>query len=433
MKNPPRRSGQGTYWPLILVLVGTTAAAAEKEIVIISSGPNAPDTAYLSRNAAKLERVPLDGVATWIATPIPIRLETGEVYTPRLPGGRLSRIKTGEDSAEVGQTIVHSRRIPYDHVAPAANDLKSAGFKRFKSNVISTIVGNTLAPVNWFDDEWWSTVCHNIGMIARAAHEGGCRGILLDPEVYGDRHWWGHDQLRNPSNPEEGLPEVYRDKSWAEMEAIVRQRGREFGSAICKELEDPLIMFFTAAGYTAWQVSDPRWDTHVTAPYGLMVPFVDGILEGTSEGTIFVDCNSNHKGRSERSDFEAVRKLVKEGGLSFSRVPELYKRKVKVGFTFRLGYHPLEEEIYGENRISGLFDPAFPKTNFYSPERLEESLKLALEIGDGYVLFWNYRANWWLSSVEDRPADDAPLQTKSRWTPNVYWDVLDRVRSSFVR
>ena len=416
-------------WAL-LAAIAAPSLAVSKEVMIVTSGINAPDTVYLSRNSKELEHVPLDGVATWIATPVPIRLETGEMVTPRLLGGRMSRIATGEDPAEVGQTIVHPIRIPYSYVAPAINDLKSAVFKKLKSNFISVITGNTLHPVNWFDDRWWEIVCHNISMIALAAKEGGCRGILLDPEVYGNRYWWGHDQLRHLDDSADVLREVYKDKSWEQMEGQVRKRGRQFAQAICGKFEDPVIMFFTATGYTARQVNDPRWDTHKTAPYGLMVPFVDGILEGSSDGTIFVDCNSDMKGRSQRPQFEQVRTYVKEDGLSFSVVPDLYKKKVRVGFTFRLGYHPREEEISGENRISGLFDSAWPDANFYSPDRLEAALKMALQLGDGYILFWNYRANWWLHSVTDRPEDSAPINPMSRWVPPVYWWAIERARAS---
>ena len=38
-------------------------------------------------------------------------------------------------------------------------------------------------------------------------------------------------------------------------------------------------------------------------------------------------------------------------------------------FQHRLGYHPREEEMQGGNLISGLFDPAGPNSNFFSPAK----------------------------------------------------------------
>ena len=69
---------------------------------------------------------------------------------------------------------------------------------------------------------------------------------------------------------------------------------------------------------------------------------------------------------------------------------------------------------------SWMYDPVSPESNFLSPEKLEETLKLALEIGDGYILFWNYRANWWLDSADAQPADGAPMAPRSRWVPRAY-------------
>ena len=160
--------------------------------------------------------MPFDGVCTWIATPTPIRRESGEMYVTRLPSGRLMRILTGEDTADVGQTIVHRKRIPEAHITPAIEDLKSAEFKRFKSNFIAVITGNAPGPMNWYDDEWWATICHNIGMIARVAKQGRCKGILIDPEVY-SYSWWGYDRLTEAQGPTKpyrrGNKEFYAGKS----------------------------------------------------------------------------------------------------------------------------------------------------------------------------------------------------------------------------
>ena len=57
---------------------------------------------------------------------------------------------------------------------------------------------------------------------------------------------------------------------------------------------------------------------------------------------------------------------------------------------------------------SWMYDPAAPDKNFFTPEKLEETLKLALEIGNGYALFLNYRANLWLDSPTAVAADGAP-------------------------
>lgn len=412
------------------------------EVMIISSGPNAPDTVYLSRNVEALERVPLDGVATWIATPIPIRGESGEMFTARLSAGRLCRVPSGEDGADVGQTVVPyapnrwwpTDRISDELVAPAIADLRAAKFNRFRSNFIHCITGNPGKPMNWFDDVLWATICHNVGMIAKVSKQGGCRGILIDPEDY-SYSWWSYPILTEMDTDDVGYRrgnrEFYRGKTFDQVRAKVRQRGREFARAINAEFHDPVLMFFHAIGYAAAQINDERWDSIDQAGFGLMVPFLDGLLEGSSDGTVIVDCTSQAKWWTQRAQLENARKEVKQDGRALSQVPKLYDRKIKLGFCYRLGYHPQEEQIEGRGPAgySGLFDPSLPHTNFFSPQKLEETLKMALEIGDGYILFWNARANWWLDSVDARPAGGAPINRKSRWVPRVYWKALENVRA----
>ena len=220
-----------------------------------------------------------------------------------------------------------------------------------------------------------------------------------------------------------------------QQRAKVRQRGREFATAINAEFPDPVLMFFHAVSYAAWQTADPRWDNYAEAPYGLIAAFVDGMLEASTDETTIVDCVSQAKWWSTRAQFERVRRLTKDVGTTLSKVPDLYRKKVKVGFTFRLGIHPNEEQLGKQRNAplpweSWLYDPDSPEKNYFSPEKLEEALKLALEIGDGYILFWNYRATWWLDNPDARPADDAPMSDRNRYVPRAYWQALENARAS---
>ena len=68
-------------------------------------------------------------------------------------------------------------------------DLGAVEFDRFDSNFIHCLLGNGGHAMNWFDDELWRIICHNIGAIARVAKQGGCRGILIDPQAYSYSMW----------------------------------------------------------------------------------------------------------------------------------------------------------------------------------------------------------------------------------------------------
>ncbi|HCN09982.1 MAG TPA: hypothetical protein DIT01_18810, partial [Lentisphaeria bacterium] len=282
--------------PVILLLFILAGIGAGKEVTIISAGPNAPDTLYLSRNAAALQQVPLDGVATWIASPVPIRDETGALVTTRLASGRLCRLPTGEDGADIGQTIVPyslgrwrpTHEIPPEHIAPAIADLGAVEFDRFDSNFIHCLLGNGGHAMNWFDDELWRIICHNIGAIARVAKQGGCRGILIDPQAY-SYSMWSYPILTETSGRtftyRRGNKAYYEGRTFAQVEAMVRQRGREFAGAVNAEFADPIVMFFRAAGLAVLQLGDPRWDSIGQTDFGLILPFLDGMLEGSTDET----------------------------------------------------------------------------------------------------------------------------------------------------
>ena len=72
--------------------------------------------------------------------------------------------------------------------------------------------------------------------------------------------------------------------------------------------------------------------------------------------------------------------------------------------------------------------PQGDRSRNFSPARLGETLKLALEIGDGYILLWHPRANWWLDTVDAQPAENTPMSKYSRWVPRDYWQALENAR-----
>ena len=394
---------------------------APKEVMLLTSGGNAPDTKYMQLNiAGNLDLRPFTGIATWLANPSGIRL----------PQGRLQRVSS--DAGDVGQTIMRRIDIPDSVVEPAIQDLHAMpASDQLNKNFVHVYMGNQTEVMDWFDDSWWSHISHNIGQIARVAKEGGLEGILIDPEVY-SYTLWGYNQLKDPDAPAApgSLPEVYGDKSFAEVEAIVRQRGQEFGAAINAEYPDSTIMFFHAGSYAAKQVfHDPlnRWQNTEEAPFGLIVPFVDGILESTSDGTRIVDANSWTHQPKGANEFQYAEDLVNTEAKSLSAVPELYAAKVQVGHTIRTSYGPGEG-----NSPGGQFNPDNPDSNYYSPAALEDAVSDALEYGDGYVLFWEGLGNWWLDSPSALPVGGAPYSPNSKYIDPVYWDALANATAPFL-
>lgn len=384
-----------------------------KKVTIVTSGFNTPDTVYLSNNIHELSQRPFNGVATWIAPP----------GVSRLPSGRLRRLEGGYDGGDLGQTVIWRRYNTPGMYEPAIADLQATpASARMNSNFLHLLTSNNPGVMDWYDDSWWDQITHNIGTMAKVAKEGGLKGLLIDSETYG-LPMWSFSQVSN------GLPAIYGGKTWEQVRAQVRHRGREFGQAISDEHPDSTIMFFHAMSFAALQVNHDRsnrWPTLAEAPFGLMGPFLDGILEGTSDETIIVDANSWKKLMKQDSEFEFGRDLVAVEGKALSEVPQLYEDKVKVGFSLRTSYDPSEGDSPGE-----FFKPADPDSNYFSPSELESSLSKAIEHGDGYVLFWEGHANWWLDSATAVPADGAPYGDWSKYIDPVYWDALANARAVF--
>jgi hypothetical protein len=394
---------------------------APKQVTLLTSGGNAPDTRYMQLNIeGDLELRPFTGIATWIANPSGVRLEQG----------RLQRIPS--DAGDVGQVVMRRINIPDSVVEPAIEDLQAMpASDQLNKNFVHIYMGNQAEVMDWFDDSWWSNISHNIGQIARVAKEGGLEGILIDPEMY-SYTLWGYNQLKDPGAPAVpgSLPEIYGDKSFAQVEAMVRQRGQEFGAAINAEYPDSTIMFFHAGSYAAKQIfHDPygRWPNTEESPFGLIVPFVDGILESTSDGTKVVDANSWTHQPKGADEFQFGEDLVRTKAKSLSAVPELYAAKVQVGHAIRTSYGPGEG-----NSPGGQFDPDNPDSNYYSPAALEDAVSDALEYGDGYVLFWEGLVNWWLDSPSALPVGGAPHSPNSKYIDPVYWEALANAAAPYM-
>jgi len=411
-------------WAALTALVAVSGAVAAQQSdegaqqIIIDSGFHAPDTVYLRRNIEELEKRPFDGVVTWISWP---RQERGRMYRG-----------TGEpgDMYNLCWKIVRRKRWTPEMVEPAIQDLKDTRFSRFRSNFIHVVFAYNTEPMDWFDDQWWDIICHNIACVAKVAKQGGCRGILIDPEEYGYA-LWNYRKLR--TDVEIGNPALYKDTTFEQVHDAARKRGQAFVRAINSEFEDPIIFFFNAYGHIARSGLDRGEKTLdrqvLVKKFGgyLLAPFFDGMLEGASADTIFVDGSSEAKWWTKPAQFERQRRYVKDEALKVTLVPGLYRKKVRLGFCFRLSYHPKERQVEG-GRAGCLYDPEKPESNFFSPDQLEDSIRSALEIGDGYALFWSERTNWWLDGPDARPADGVQMQPGSTWVPKVYWDAVERAR-----
>ena len=399
-----------------------SATAADKPGVVIGWGHTSPDTAYARRQAAWLERRPFDGVVMTIDPRDAEWLEqaywAGQIEWAR--GRKLDYLaEMFERPREEGSLnwgggsglAASSATGPWNPnnkwtdktLAKALADLQAATFNRFKFNLIETYC---MAPTtDWFDDRNWAQVCRNYAVVARFAKQAGLKGILFDDEEYGEGCVWNYDILRKR--------DAVRGKSAAEMQAKARQRGRELAQAISAEFPD--IVFWTLHGYsTVAGLVEGGLPEYARS---LKPPFYDGVLEGSSDEIVFVDGGEWAYGFNTREHFEWGRRLCKEEPIrmGLTRVPELYRKKVRCGF----GIWP---DFYGR------IDPEDPENSYFSPGRWQRTVNLALEYSDGYVWVYGERWTWWVEGPDDRAAVD--IYQGRRGLPLAYWKAMEAARTS---
>jgi len=276
------------------------------------------------------------------------------------------------------------KALKLDDFRPAIADLKAAKWQRFTDNFLPACICSSGQDFgfHWFDDARWKTILNNWRLLVTIAKEGGCKGIILDPEHYG-AYFFHYPSMR------ERL-----DKSFAEYQAKVRERGRELMKVTRAIFPDITILMFWAHSYLPIHPTERQKPLEQNA-YGLLPAFVDGMMEAADERAQFVDLCEFAYGYKRREQFlEAYHSIVHKA-MRFSLLPELYRRRIRVGFGLWLDY--------GGGKRWDVRD--FSK-NYFSPDEFRQSLQWALEISDGYVWIYSHQPRFFPPS--DLP--DAYLQ-----------------------
>ena len=321
---------------------------------LIEFGWDEPDTAFMRRHITQMERSPFDGCVFHV-----------NYATPGGPAGPFLSDAWG------------TRAFFAADLGPALADLQATPFQRFTDNFLrfNTVPGD----VDWFDD--FSAVLINARLAAQVARQGKAKGILFDVEQYQAPLFTYGSQRDTPATP------------WDAYSAQVRRRGREVMEAFQQGYPD--LTIFLTFGYSGpWLESGGGARPLAECEYGLLVPFLDGMLDAARGGTRLVDGYEAayfHKG--DTTKFAAAYQTITEGLLPIVADPAAYRRRLSVGFGLWLdvdsGARGWEREDAGKN--------------FYTPGAFEASVRAALEVADQYVWIYTEVPRWW--SEDGRPVD----------------------------
>ena len=253
-------------------------------------------------------------------------------------------------------------------------DLRSTGFGHFNRNFLR--FNTTPAKIDWFDDH--TAVITNAELAAQLAHASHCPGLLFDIEQY-DGPLFEYHKQRDAGT-----------KSWEVYAAQVRRRGFEVIQAFQKGY--PNLTIFLTFGYTLpWHETNGGKKPLADCRYGLLAPFLDGMVEGARGHTRVVDGYELAYGYKTAAQFAAARRSFSEEVLPIVRDSEKYRQVFSLAFGLWLDH---DWRKVGWNTED-------PGKNYFSPETLGTTTREALRVADEYVWIYSETPRWW--SGEGKP------------------------------
>jgi hypothetical protein len=342
---------------ILLAAPGASRGAAPKEKKLIEFGWDEPDTAFLRRHVERMERTPFDGCVFHVN------------YTT--PEGK----NTGAFVWECWST----RAFKDSELQASLEDLKATKFNRFRHSLLR--FNATPGNVDWFDDAGFAAVASNARLAAKVAREGGVKGILFDIESYNEPLW------------EYGKLKDAKTKSRAEYAAQIRKRGAEVMRAFQEGYPGGTI--FLTYGYCLpyTQVKgDPKKQHRVS--YGLLSPFLDGMLDAAKPGDRLIDGCELAYGYEDPPQFDKTYETMREGVLPFVDADHQKYRQV---FSFGFGIW-----MDNQHRKFGWNTEDHSK-NYFTPEEFERSVRKAIERTDEYVWIYTETPRWWSAENDGGP------------------------------
>jgi hypothetical protein len=312
---------------------------------LIEFGWDEPDTSFLRTHLAELERTPFDGCVFHVD----------------------ARGHSGKPSSLTWEGW-GKRTFVEDDVRAARDDLRAVQPTRFTRNFLRF----NCAPgdVDWFDD--FTHVLANARLAASLARDGHAAGILLDTEQYQGRLFEYRAQRDAKSKP------------WTAYAAQARRRGNELMSSIQDAFPD-LVVFLTFGTSLPARDLLRSGKPLEAGEYGLLAPFVDGLVEAARGKTRIVDGFELSYSYKTKARFDEGYRLMTESVAPIVADPAAYSRVISRGFGLWLDY---------DWRVKG-WDVQEPSKNYFSPETFETSIRAALERSDEYVWVYSEMPRWW--------------------------------------
>jgi len=212
---------------------------------LIEYGWDVPTLEYVAENLPAMEKRPFDGIVF------------------KLSGGK---------------NVLEPQADPVDRFQDDLSVAPRVSWDRLTDNFVLML---SASDQDWFSDEHWEHIAQRAAQMAHVARLARCVGVCFDPEPYGTTPW-------------SYLKAAHREnKTFAEYQAMVRERGAQFIQAIESELPAPKVLtFFLNSVFRDLLLPMPdelRQERLARHRYGLLAPFLEGMLEASSPNTTFID------------------------------------------------------------------------------------------------------------------------------------------------
>jgi hypothetical protein len=318
-------------------------AAPSKKL--IEFGWDEPDPAFIRKHAAAMRKSPFDGTVY-------------HVLYQRADGASGNFSWDGWGKA----------RFRRQDLEPSMAPLREADLSGFRSNFLR--FNTTPADVDWFDDH--SAILENARLAAWFARKTRCPGILFDLEQYKGK-LFDYSKQRDA-----------KTKTYQQYAAQARLRGRQVMEAFQKGY--PGLTVFLTAGYSyPWRQTRRGRRPLQDVSYGLVPPFLDGLLDAAKGKTMIVDGHESAYSYTTPEEFPDWYRVMKHELLPFVADPARYARR----FSFSFGIW-----MDKDSTDKGWSVDDFSK-NGHLPETLEKVVAKALEVADEYVWLYTEQPKWW--------------------------------------
>ena len=419
---------RGTYRTVVILLLLATSGGAEPGVPDLVTQANQPVSAVRGK---KLVRVASELCSQLLRSP--------SISEADLPDRVLAWQETGLDGLVFSMASHDPARaernmtgqwwnlapLTYDEFIPEIEAFQSVtNWGRLTDNFLWSSIavwateetGGTA--MDWFSDDHWETVRHNVRLHARIARECGFKGVLLDVEQYSHH---GQGPWRYPFNYRHYAAAAGsgaagaggRIHSREEAAAKVYQRAKEYAEAICGAFPN-LTLFLIPAIYRPAGLTDEEV---------LFPAFVDGLAAGLDAGSPLVIGSEYTYVESQYREMAVIRDGTIAQMLSRSADPERLERKLSfaAGIWADCG-HGAPDERFSDTDVS---------QNVRDPVRHRHAVHNALAVSERYGWLYGERSfflvgeptplmrRYFRANVEGHAPQDL------FWRPEPKWDMTD--------